>query len=217
MACFLGYAETLSILLERGADLETNNDRDEGALHMACRGGQMECFDAVVACGGKADKVSMDDQTPLHVAARLGHVEMVEKLVKAGANIEATANSYSALAIAAKENYLDAAEVLVENGANVIDVNFDAALIDGEACMSRFLNLVASEPDIARVPIMIDSSKWSVIEEGLKVAQGKCIINSTSLKAGEETFLRHARCAMQHGAALVRTAGTNHSRRKVCP
>ena len=100
MACFLGYAETLNILLERGCDLETNNDREEGALHMACRGGQMECFDAVLAAGGKPDKVSMDDQTPLHVATRLGHVEMVEKLVKAGANIEATANSYSALAIA---------------------------------------------------------------------------------------------------------------------
>ena len=91
----------------------------------------------------------------------------------------------------------------VENGANVIDVNFDAALLDGEACMTRFLNLVASEPDVARVPIMIDSSKWSVIEAGLKVAQGKCIINSISLKEGEEIFREQAGLALRHGAAVV--------------
>jgi cobalamin-dependent methionine synthase I len=91
----------------------------------------------------------------------------------------------------------------VENGANIIDVNFDAALLDGEECMTKFLNLVVSEPDISRVPIMIDSSKWSVIEAGLKVIQGKCIINSISLKEGEETFKKHARLAMRYGAAVV--------------
>ena len=77
---------------------------------------------------------------------------------------------------------LKVAKQQVENGANVLDVNFDAALLDGEACMNKFLNLVVSEPDISKVPIMIDSSKWSVIEAGLKVIQGKCIINSISLK-----------------------------------
>ena len=91
----------------------------------------------------------------------------------------------------------------MENGANVIDVNFDAALLDGEACMARFLNLVASEPDISRVPIMIDSSKWSVIEAGLKVIQGKCIINSISLKEGEDAFKHQARLALRYGAAVV--------------
>ncbi|MFP6854855.1 MAG: methionine synthase, partial [Opitutales bacterium] len=91
----------------------------------------------------------------------------------------------------------------VENGANVLDVNFDAALLDGEACMTRFLNLVASEPDITRVPIMIDSSKWSVIEAGLKVVQGKCIINSISLKEGEAPFKEQARLALRYGAAVV--------------
>ena len=101
------------------------------------------------------------------------------------------------------ENALKIAKQQVENGANVIDVNFDAAMLDGAACMNKFLNLVVSEPDISRVPIMIDSSKWSVIEAGLKVIQGKCIINSISLKEGEETFKSHARLAMRYGAAVV--------------
>ena len=101
------------------------------------------------------------------------------------------------------DSAIGVAKQQVENGANVIDVNFDAALLDGEACMTRFLNLVASEPDVARVPLMIDSSKWSVIEAGLKVAQGKCIINSISLKEGEEVFKKQARLALRHGAAVV--------------
>lgn len=101
------------------------------------------------------------------------------------------------------EEALKVAKQQVENGANVIDVNFDAALLDGEACMTRFLNLVVSEPDISRVPIMIDSSKWSVIEAGLKVIQGKCIINSISLKEGIEVFKGHARLALRYGAAVV--------------
>ena len=101
------------------------------------------------------------------------------------------------------ESALKVAKQQVENGANVIDVNFDAAMLDGAACMNRFLNLVVSEPDISRVPIMIDSSKWSVIEAGLKVIQGKCIINSISLKEGVETFKNHAELAMRFGAAVV--------------
>ena len=98
---------------------------------------------------------------------------------------------------------LKIAKQQVENGANILDVNFDAALLDGEACMTKFLNLVVSEPDISRVPIMIDSSKWSVIEAGLKVIQGKCIINSISLKEGEDVFKQHASLAMRYGAAVV--------------
>ena len=101
------------------------------------------------------------------------------------------------------ETALRVAKQQVENGANVIDVNFDAAMLDGEACMSRFLNLVVSEPDISKVPIMIDSSKWSVIEAGLKVIQGKCIINSISLKEGEKVFKEHAGLALRYGAAVV--------------
>jgi 5-methyltetrahydrofolate--homocysteine methyltransferase len=91
----------------------------------------------------------------------------------------------------------------VENGANIIDINFDEGLLDSEACMTKFMNLVASEPAIARVPIMIDSSKWSVIEAGLKCAQGKCIVNSISLKEGEERFLQQAKLCKRFGAAVV--------------
>ena len=91
----------------------------------------------------------------------------------------------------------------VENGANIIDVNFDEGLLDSEACMRRFLNLIASEPEVTRVPVMIDSSKWSVIEEGLKCIQGKCIVNSISLKEGEEVFCQQAEEAMRYGASVV--------------
>jgi 5-methyltetrahydrofolate--homocysteine methyltransferase len=91
----------------------------------------------------------------------------------------------------------------VESGANVLDVNMDAALIDGPAAMRRFLNLIASEPDIARIPLMIDSSKWEVIEAGLKCAQGKSIVNSISLKEGEEKFFHEARRVQRYGAAAV--------------
>ncbi|MDE0739383.1 MAG: methionine synthase [Planctomycetota bacterium] len=101
------------------------------------------------------------------------------------------------------EEALSIARQQVDNGANVIDINFDAALLDSEGSMTRFLNLIASEPDLARVPIMIDSSRWSVIEVGLKCAQGKCIVNSISLKEGEESFLEQARLSRQYGAAVV--------------
>ncbi|QUP55114.1 methionine synthase [Ralstonia syzygii] len=91
----------------------------------------------------------------------------------------------------------------VENGAQVIDVNMDEAMLDSKAAMARFLNLIASEPDIARVPIMIDSSKWEVIEAGLKCVQGKAIVNSISLKEGEEQFAHHAKLIKRYGAAAV--------------
>lgn len=98
---------------------------------------------------------------------------------------------------------LSIARQQVENGANIIDINFDEALLDGEACMRRFLNLVMAEPDICRVPIMIDSSKWSVIKAGLECVQGKCIVNSISLKEGEEKFLEQAREIQKYGASVV--------------
>ncbi|HZO02124.1 MAG TPA: methionine synthase [Burkholderiales bacterium] len=91
----------------------------------------------------------------------------------------------------------------VENGAQVIDVNMDEAMLDSEMAMATFLRLVAAEPDIARVPVMIDSSKWSVIEAGLKCVQGKPIVNSISMKEGEQEFLRQARLCRQYGAAVV--------------
>jgi 5-methyltetrahydrofolate--homocysteine methyltransferase len=91
----------------------------------------------------------------------------------------------------------------VENGANLLDVNVDEALIDGETTMTKFLNLIAAEPEISRVPIMIDSSKWSVLEAGLKCLQGKGIVNSISLKDGEPEFLRRAKLVRRYGAAAV--------------
>jgi 5-methyltetrahydrofolate--homocysteine methyltransferase len=101
------------------------------------------------------------------------------------------------------EEAIAVARQQVENGAQVIDINMDEAMLDSLAAMTRFLHLVASEPDIARVPIMIDSSKWSVIEAGLKCVQGKSIVNSISMKEGEEEFLRQARLCRSYGAAVI--------------
>ena len=101
------------------------------------------------------------------------------------------------------EEALAVARQQVENGAQIIDVNMDESMLDSEAAMTRFLNLIASEPDISSVPIMIDSSKWSVIEAGLKCIQGKGIVNSISLKEGEEQFLEQARSIRRYGAAVV--------------
>ena len=103
-------------------------------------------------------------------------------------------------------NYTEALSVArqqVENGAQIIDVNMDEGLLDSKAAMRTFLRLIAAEPDIARVPIMIDSSKWEVIEEGLKNVQGKAVVNSISLKEGEEPFLEQARLVKAYGAAVV--------------
>jgi 5-methyltetrahydrofolate--homocysteine methyltransferase len=91
----------------------------------------------------------------------------------------------------------------VANGANIIDINVDEGMLDSEAAMTRFLHLIGSEPEIARVPVMIDSSKWSVIEAGLKCVQGKCVVNSISLKNGEEEFLRQAQLIRRFGAAAI--------------
>jgi 5-methyltetrahydrofolate--homocysteine methyltransferase len=105
------------------------------------------------------------------------------------------ANDYAAALAVARSQ--------VENGAQILDVNMDEGLLDSEKAMVTFLNLIAAEPDIARVPIMIDSSKWSVIEAGLKCVQGKPIVNSISMKEGEDAFLEHARKVLRYGAAVV--------------
>lgn len=105
-----------------------------------------------------------------------------------------------------EENYdqaLEVARAQVEGGAQIIDVNMDEGMLDGKYAMVKFLNLIAAEPDIARVPVMIDSSKWEIIEAGLKVVQGKGIVNSISLKEGEEEFIRHAKLVKRYGAAVI--------------
>ncbi len=101
------------------------------------------------------------------------------------------------------ETALDVARQQVENGAQIIDINMDEAMLDGEDAMTNFLNLCASEPDIAKVPVMLDSSKWSIIEAGLKCLQGKGVVNSISLKEGEDSFFRHAKLVRRYGAAVI--------------
>ena len=101
------------------------------------------------------------------------------------------------------EEALSVARDQVENGAQIIDINMDEGMLDSQEVMVRFLNLVASEPDISRVPIMLDSSKWEVIEAGLRCMQGKSVVNSISLKEGEAEFLDRARSCMRYGAAVV--------------
>ncbi|WP_298900256.1 methionine synthase [uncultured Psychroserpens sp.] len=98
---------------------------------------------------------------------------------------------------------LDVARNQVEGGAQILDVNMDEGMLDGKYAMVKFLNLIASEPDIARIPIMIDSSKWEIIEAGLQVVQGKCVVNSISLKEGESEFLRQATLVKRYGAAVI--------------
>jgi len=98
---------------------------------------------------------------------------------------------------------LDIARQQVEGGAQIIDINMDEGMLDGVYAMTKFLNLIASEPDISRVPIMIDSSKWEIIEAGLKVVQGKSVVNSISLKEGEEAFIHHAKLIKRYGAAAI--------------
>jgi 5-methyltetrahydrofolate--homocysteine methyltransferase len=101
------------------------------------------------------------------------------------------------------EEAIDIARAQVEGGAQIIDVNMDEGMLDGVYAMTKFLNLIASEPDIARVPVMIDSSKWEIIEAGLKVIQGKGVVNSISLKEGKETFIHHAKLIKRYGAAVI--------------
>ncbi len=116
------------------------------------------------------------------------------------------AGSRKFLRLIKEEKYdeaLDVAREQVEGGAQIIDINMDDGLIDGKEAMVKFLNLVVAEPDIARVPIMIDSSKWEIIEAGLQVVQGKCVVNSISLKEGEEEFIANAKKIKRYGAAVI--------------
>src|ERR1041385_4884435 len=101
------------------------------------------------------------------------------------------------------EEALSVARQQVENGAQIMDVNMDDALLDGVQAMTTFLNLLQSEPDIAKIPVMIDSSKFEIIEAGLKCVQGKCIVNSISMKEGEEKFIEQAFICQAYGAAVV--------------
>ncbi len=160
-----------------GAVLETASPRKIPAVSSACRLSGLE------AC-------NIDDQSLF--------VNVGERT-----NVTGSAKFLRLIKSGEYEEALDVARQQVDDGAQIIDVNMDEGLLDSKAVMQRFMHLIASEPDISRVPVMIDSSKWSVIEAGLQCLQGKCIINSISMKEGEEEFLRQAKLAQRYGAAVV--------------
>ena len=135
---------------------------------------------------------------PLYVTAESNFINVGERTNVAG--------SKKFLRLIKEEKFAEALDIArhqVEGGAQILDVNFDDGLLDGKYCMVKFLNLIASEPDIARIPIMIDSSKWEILEAGLQVVQGKCVVNSISLKEGEEEFIHHAKIIKRYGAAAI--------------
>ncbi len=135
---------------------------------------------------------------PLNITPEMGFVVVGERTNITGSP------KFSKLILADDfDGALAVARHQVAGGANILDVNMDEGMIDSEAAMTRFLNLIGSEPEIARIPLMIDSSKWSVIEAGLKCVQGKAVVNSISLKNGEEEFLRHAQLVRRYGAAVI--------------
>ena len=135
---------------------------------------------------------------PLNITPEMGFVVVGERTNITGSP------KFSKLILAGDfEAALAVARQQVAGGANILDVNMDEGMIDSEASMTKFLHLIGSEPEIARIPMMIDSSKWSVIEAGLKCVQGKAVVNSISLKNGEEEFLRHAALVRRYGAAVI--------------
>ena len=135
---------------------------------------------------------------PLTITAETGFVVVGERT-----NITGSPKFSKLILGGDYEGAVAVARQQVKGGANILDVNMDEGMIDSEAAMTRFLNLIGSEPEIARIPIMIDSSKWSVIEAGLRCVQGKGVVNSISLKNGEEEFLRHAALVRRYGAAVI--------------
>ena len=144
------------------------------------------------------DALELSGLEPLRITPEFGFAVIGERTNITGSP------KFSKLILAGDfEGALAVARQQVQGGANLLDVNMDEGMIDSEAAMVRFLNLIGSEPEIARIPIMIDSSKWSVIEAGLKCVQGKAVVNSISMKNGEEEFLRHAQLIRRYGAAAI--------------
>ncbi len=147
---------------------------------------------------GHVPHMRLSGLEPLVITPELNFVNVGERTNVTG--------SRKFLRLIKEEQYDEALEIArnqVEGGAQIIDINMDEGMIDGVDAMTRFLNLIAAEPDIARIPIMIDSSKWEIIEAGLKCAQGKCVVNSISIKVGEEEFVRQAKKIKQYGAAVI--------------
>ncbi len=197
---------------------------DETPEHMAGIVGEFVASGLVNLVGGccgttpdhiRALRTVIDGQVPraipeIEIRCRLSGLEPVnlgpgDLFVNVGERSNVTGSAIFRKLIEA-DNYTDAVQIArqqVENGAQIVDVNMDEGMLDSEAAMVTYLNLIASEPDVARVPVMIDSSKWSVIEAGLQCVQGKGVVNSISLKEGEEQFIRQARLVRDYGAAVV--------------
>lgn len=182
---------------------------ESGLLNMAggCCGTTPDHISAIAASVGRHAPRVIPARSNLTVLAGLEPVEITPEsnFINIGERTNVTGSRRFARLIRERqyEEALSVARQQVENGAQVIDVNMDEGMLDSAAVMREFLYLVASEPDIARVPVMVDSSRWDVIEEGLKCIQGKGIVNSISLKEGEEEFLRQARLVKRYGAAVV--------------
>jgi len=197
---------------------------DESPEHMAGVIGEFMSSGLVNLVGGccgttpdhiRALRKAVDGQAPrqvpeVEVRCRLSGLEPAnlgpgDLFVNVGERTNVTGSAIFRKLIEA-DNYTDAVQVArqqVENGAQIVDVNMDEGMLDSEQAMVTYLNLIASEPDVARVPVMIDSSKWSVIEAGLRCVQGKGVVNSISLKEGEEQFIRQARLVRDYGAAVI--------------
>ena len=159
----------------------------------------------VRAVEGKAPRVVPDIERCLRLSGLEPLVFKDLNFVNIGERTNVTGSSRFRKMIQ-RGNFTRAAEVArqqVRNGAQIIDVNMDDGMLESLDCMREFLNLIASEPDIARIPVMIDSSKWSIIEEGLRCIQGKGVVNSISLKEGEDGFRQQARLVRQYGAAVI--------------
>ncbi|GIR09928.1 MAG: hypothetical protein CM15mP21_1900 [Hyphomicrobiales bacterium] len=172
-----------------------------------CCGTTPEHISAIAEAAGKAaprtpakpeQHLRLSGLEPFTLSSEIRFVNVGERT-----NVTGSARFKKLISEGDYDTALDVARQQVENGAQIIDINMDEGMLDSEAAMVRFLNLVATEPDIARVPVMIDSSKWSVIEAGLKCVQGKAVVNSISLKEGAENFLEQARLCQRYGAAVI--------------
>jgi 5-methyltetrahydrofolate--homocysteine methyltransferase len=181
----------------------------EGMLNIVggCCGTRPEHIEAMAACVEHASPRVVPELKPFCRLSGLEPLTITPELnfLNVGERTNVTGSARFRRLIA-EDNYQAAVQVAlqqVENGAQIIDVNMDEGLLDGPQAMTQFLNLIAAEPDIARVPVMIDSSRWEVLEAGLKCLQGKGIVNSISLKEGEEAFVEQARVILRYGAAVI--------------
>ena len=164
----------------------------------AIRNAVRDCKPREISESTQNNALQLSGLEPLNITPEMGFVVIGERT-----NITGSPKFSKVILNGNFDGGLTVARQQVQGGANVLDVNMDEAMIDSEAAMTRFLNLIASEPEISRIPIMIDSSKWNVIEAGLKCVQGKAVVNSISLKNGEEEFLHQARLVRRYGGAVI--------------